>query len=190
MFLAGMDVSGRTDNYQYLGIVIGETNNVSSLYRKIGAPTTHMSGLPPQTQRRIISELQFDHHNRIAICVKIDRKKIIDEVKQRRIAKYQRMSTGKLFAMFEQILFKYLKHEIEKFTLVHHLSANAIPVECDDDSQVFVKAWGTKSINPNNFHFIADAIAWCNTKEIKLDSVIELDYTKIIKNEMIHKLQK
>ena len=185
-----MDVSGVDDNYQYVGIVIGEKNNVNALYRKMGSPTTHMSGLPKQTKQKIISKLRFDQNHRFAICVKIDRKRVIEEVKNRRISKYKRMSNGKLFAMFEKILFKYLRHDIEKFTLKHHLGLGEIPVECDGDSIAFVKVWGSNSISPQGIHFIADALAWCNTKNIMLDTAVELNYSNKIKTDMIRKLQK
>jgi len=185
-----MDVSGINDNYQYLGIVISEKKNIDALYRKMGSPTTHMSGLPNKTKEKIISKLQFDQINRFAICVTINRKNIIKEVQNRRISKYQRMSKGKLFAMFEQTLFKYLRHDLEKFTLKHHLAINEIPVECDDDSQVFARVWGTNSLKPSSAHFVADALAWCNTKKIPLNTIVELNYANLIKNDMIHKLQK
>jgi len=185
-----MDVSGKNDNYEYLGVVIGEQNNVNALYRKMGSPKTHMSGLTQKAKQTIISKLQFDKKYRYAICVKIDRKKVIDEVKNRRIAKYRRMSKGKLYALFEKTLFKYLRHDIEKFTLKHHLELSEIPVECDGDSIVFVKVWGANSMSPHGIHFIADALAWCNTKNIRLDSTIELNYCDKIKRDMIHKLQK
>ena len=185
-----MDVSGTNDNYQYLGIIIAEKNNIDALYKRMGSPTTHMSGLPKQTKQRIISKLQFDQNYRFALCVKIDRKRIIQEVKNRRITKYKRMSNGRLFAMFEKALFKYLRHDIENFTLKHHLELGEVPVECDNDSKVFAKVWGSNTISPHATHFIADALAWCNNKNIRIDTSIELNYTDEIKMDMIRKLQK
>ena len=156
----------------------------------MGSPTTHMSGLPKQTKQRIISKLQFDQNYRFALCVTIDRKRIIKEVKNRRITKYKRMSNGRLFAMFEKALFKYLRHDIEAFTLKHHLELGEVPVECDGDSTVFAKVWGSNTMSPHGTHFIADALAWCNNKHIRIDTCIELNYTDEIKNDMIRKLQK
>lgn len=185
-----MDVSGKMDNYQYLGVILGEKNNLEALYRRMGSPTIHMSGLEKGKQQKIIQQMIFDQNHRIAICVRIDRKLVIQEVENRRIAKYRRMPKGKLFAMFEEILFKYLRHQIEKYTLKHHMAAENIPVECDDDSLVFAKAWRTRSIQPAGAHFIADVLAWCNTKNITLNSVIELNYSDRIKKDMLYRLQK
>jgi len=100
------------------------------------------------------------------------------------------MSRGKLFAMFEKILFKYLRHEIEKFTLMYGLGATDIAVECDNDSIVFAKTWGVKHINPSNVHLISDVVAWCNNKNKSIKGVIELDLTGLIQQALIKKLQK
>ncbi len=185
-----MDVSGKMDNYQYLGIILGEKDNLDALYRRMGSPNTHMSGLDKRKKKQIIELMRFNQQNRYAICVKINRKSVIKEVQQRRIAKYQRMSKGKLFAMFEHTLFKYLRHEIEKYTLKHHRAIEEIPVECDCDSLVFAKAWKTKAIEPQAAHFIADVLAWCNTQNIRLETAVELDYTSKIKQDLLYKLQK
>ena len=177
-----MDVSGATDNYKYLGIVIGQKQNLDSLYRKIGRPQKHMSGQRKKQKAKIIKNLEFDQFNRTAFCVKINRKNVIDTVK--------RMAGGKLFALFEKTLFKYLTYEIEKFTLQYHLSAKEIVVECDNDSIVFAKTWGVKHLSAGSVHIISDIIAWCNNKNQNIDGVIEIDLSEKIQSELLRKLSK
>ncbi len=149
-----------------------------------------MSSQPKRSKQTIIKNLKFDKKNSIAFCVRIERKAIINKIKSRRLAKYKRMSGGKLFAMFEKILFKYLRHEIEKFTLMYGFGATEIIVECDNDSIVFARTWGVKHIKPSIAHLISDIVAWCNNKNKSVKGVIELDLTKLIQEALIKKLQK
>lgn len=185
-----MDVSGTMDNYKYLGIVIGQKQNLNSLYQKIGSPQKHMSGQRKKQKAKIIKNLEFDQFNRTALCVKINRKNVINTVKNKRNIKHKRMSGGKLFAMFEKTLFKYLTHEIEKFTLQYHLSAKEIVVECDSDSIVFAKTWGVKHLSAGRVHIISDIVAWCNNKNQNIDGVIEIDLSEKIQSELLRKLSK
>lgn len=188
--IGGMDVSGTMDNYKYLGIVIGQKQNLDSLYRKIGSPQRHMSGQRKKQKEKIIKNLEFDQFNRTAFCVKINRKSVINTVKNKRNIKHRRMSGGKLFALFEKTLFKYLTHEIEKFTLQYDLGAKEIIVECDTDSIVFAKTWGVKHLGVGTAHIISDIVAWCNNKNQNISGVIEIDLSKKIQNELLRKLSK
>ena len=185
-----MDVSGATDNYKYLGIVIGQKQNLDSLYRKIGRPQKHMSGQRKKQKAKIIKNLEFDQFNRTAFCVKINRKNVIDTVKINGIKKNKKMQGGNLFPQLKKILLNYLTYEFEKFTLQYHLSAKEIVVECDNDSIVFAKTWGVKHLSAGSVHIISDIIAWCNNKNQNIDGVIEIDLSEKIQSELLRKLSK
>ena len=192
MIIGALDVSGaRTNKYLFLAIVIGVDQNIKALYNKMGQPKVHMTSLRIQRQNKIIKNLKFDKLNRIAFCVTLNRKMIIDTVKARRLPKYSRVPIGSLYAMFEEKLFKYLRHDLEKFTLGYGLSATQLQVECDSDAEVFAKTWGLKRVlTPKATHAITDAVAFCNRRKIKLSDVIELDYTQQIQKEMVRKFRK
>lgn len=185
-----MDVSGTMDNYKYLAIVIGQKENLNSLYHKIGSPQRHMSGQSRKKKNRIIRNLMFDGVNRTALCVKLERKKVIKTLKSKRAKKYNRQSGGKLFSMFETTLFKYLRTEIEKFTSQYNRTPTRVIVECEKDSRNFAKAWGVKTLEPASIHIISDIVAWCNNKGENIDGVIELDLSEVIQNKLLKKLQK
>lgn len=187
-----MDVSGsRTNKYLFLAIIFGVDENIKSLYIKMGEPKTHMTSLSKKARRRIINQLKFDKRNRIAFCVTLNRRMIINNVKNRRIDKYKRVSMGRLYAIFEKTLFKFLRAELEKFTLLYSMPATELSVQCDSDAEVFVRSWGMKRIlKPKEAHSVSDAIAFCNRRNRKLSDVIELDYTHKIQTEMVRQFRK
>jgi len=192
MLISAMDISGNSiDNYSYLAIIIGVQDNIDSLFKKMGNPTIHLSGINPKKRNKIIKEIKFDCNVRIAFCIRIERGSIMKNIQNLHVVKKSRISKGRLFAIFEKALFKYVRHEIEEFTLKHNTIPNELIMECDGDSVIFAKTLGVKKIiKPSNSHAIADAVAWCNHKKIPIFGCVESDLRKKIMAEMIKKIGK
>ena len=179
-----MDVSGDANatNYKFLGIVLGADNNIMGLSNDIGSYPEHMSRIKNRDKPKIIQKLEFDNENRIAFCVKLDRKKIVDKIIKSRRARST--GKGKIFRTYNYVLIQEIKKIIEKFLVGQGKSVTEIIFQCDKDSDPFIKAGGLKLQRKGAAYRISDYIAWCNNKNKRPKSVIEINFTKEIPKRM------
>jgi len=191
MLLAGMDVSGRphVDNYMYLAIVLGTDESINALFNKLNLPKKHMSAIHMEKQDQIVNDLDFDCVNRTAFCITINRKQIIETIKNHRRMRSRNISYFRLYSMFERNLFKYLRDDLGNFILQHKESITELSIQCDNDSRNFIRTWGLKPAIADNAHKIADVVAWCNNKEISVSGVIDRDYRKKIIDDIFSELK-
>ncbi len=188
MLIGGMDVSGDEviGNYKYLAIIIGSRENIQSLSDKISQQRTRMSKLNKQSRKSIIKKLEFDKRNRIAFCIALDRTKIIDEIKKLRSIKESRKPTGKIIRTFNYIVMRKIQSQLESYARQNSIPLSEINFECDSDCIPFANILQVKTRSESKAHNIADKVAWCNNKKIRLPSVIELDFT----NEIVPTMKK
>lgn len=165
MLLVGMDVSGDPEksNYNYLGVVMGTPEGIVSLSRKIGSFPEHMSKIQDDRIRsEIRHRLKFNHSTTVAFCVKLDRKRIIDNIVQRRKIRKKRSRIKSVYNTYNRILMQLLQSKIEYFVMSHNLSFTEIDVQCDSDCAFFVKAASLKRVNIGAAYRISDYVAWFN----------------------------
>lgn len=184
MLLVGMDVSGDEDhaNYLYLGIVIGTNESILSLSANLGSYPEHMSRILESKQNEIIEKLSFDSRNRIAFCVKLDRKRIITEMKSLR--RCRKIRDGDIQRTYDMVVIQEIKRRIESFLFSHNQSITDIEIQCDNDMVRFAKAGSIKHTRKGAAYRISDYVAWCNNKNRNVDSVIEIDFTADIPGKM------
>jgi len=182
-----MDVSGNQEksNYNYLGVVLGTHESLQNLSKELGAYPEHMSKIPKNQRLELIKKLTFDGNNRIALCIKLDRKRILSEVKNSR--KGRRFSNGKILNIFETIVMKELKKKIEAFVLDHKTSLTELKFQCDNDCIKFLKNGSFQKAPIGVAYRIADYVAWCNNDGVELKQVIEIDI-KELQSKIIKKI--
>ena len=186
-----MDVSGdpKHKNHKYLSIVIGTEESIESLLKKSGIGDSRMSKLRVGQQDHVAQRLKFDNNNRIAFCIQINRKEIIDYVKKRRKIKQQRMSDGRLVNLFHHVFYELIRPEIESFLLIHGYSLSNLQIHCDDDCYSLIKECGLKPVLYKGSAFkISDRVAWCNNKRIEMKTVKEKNFVDEIKHRMVMRL--
>ena len=186
MLLAGMDVSGdeKKTNYQYLGLIIGVPENIMSLSKNIGSYSEHMSRIDDKDKKIIIKKLKFDSNNRIAFCIKLDRKKIINGILHSRKARSKNIQKGKLFRTFNYVVMKEILKTINNFLINHELSVTNLEIQCDSDSKPFLKATGIKYKHKGIAYRISDYVAWANNRKKTPQTVIDINFTNEIPNRM------
>lgn len=188
MLLAGMDVSGDVDsgNYKYFAVVIGTKESISSLSRDIGHLPTHISRVGGKKQNEIIAKMVFDGKNRIAFCVYLKRDDIVDSIKNRRRAKRKRTPTGKILRTYNYVVMQKVKKYLEEFVMKHHISITDIVIQCEKDCIPFAKAGSLKyKYEKGKAYRLADIIAYCNNKKLRIPNVKEKNFTKEIPNSML-----
>lgn len=187
--LMGMDVSGDDthSNYEYLGIVIGIHESVMSLSGKMGQYSEHMSELTEPQKRDVVSKLSFDSTNSIAICVRLDRKKIIDGIRARRRIRNSRKLDGAVIRTFNRVIMTTIQSRIEQFALSHKESFTNLIIQGDKDVKGFADAVGLTFTRKGAAYRLSDYIAYCNNRGLdnQIASIIQLDFTNEITEKML-----
>lgn len=174
-----MDVSGDPEhtNYKYLGIVIGTPEGIVNLSRKIGSFPEHMSKIQDERVRNEIrNRMRFNRNTTVAFCVKLDRKRIIDNIVQRRKIRKNRKRIKAVYNTYNRILMQMIQKRIEYFVMSHNISFSELNVQCDNDCVPFVKAASLKRENIGVAYRISDYIAWFNNANDTPDEVFDLDF--------------
>lgn len=186
MLLIGMDVSGdeASTNYRFLSVVIGTDESILSLSNGMGRYSEHMARLEPAEKEDVISRLNFDKKNRIAFCVTLDRKRIVDEIIQSRKAKQRKISKGDILRTYNRVVMREILRRVESFVLSYGISPTDLKIQCDNDSLYFAKAVSLQHERKGAAYRISDYVAWCNNKDRTPDSVIEIDFTEEIPDRM------
>ena len=84
--VGGMDLSGNNyaESSRYIGIVIGTQEKIDRVIRRLGLPPSHTAMDKSGTNRSAVaSSLMFDDGEIVAFCAKIDKVRIIDQIKKK-----------------------------------------------------------------------------------------------------------
>ena len=179
-----MDVSGDENktNFEYLGLVLGSNESIIGLSSKLGDLPEHMSYLSFNEKQHVYETLKFDRINRIAFCVKLDRKNIIEKIRQSGKIK-QRTPKQTLLNVYNRVIITHIISYIEEFLHLHGVSIHDLNIQCDMDCKPFVRAGSMKFQHKGAAYRISDYVAWCNNRSGVLQDVIEINFTdKIIPN--------
>lgn len=185
MLIGGIDVSGglKEGNHVYMSIVIGTEPKVRSISKKMG-PAGHMREIQSQrAKNRIISSLEFDGKEILALCVKINRDEVISNAKNRKIRK-KNMARKKIIRMFNNLLLYHLRDTIGEFLVLHKCGQTDVVFQCDDDSVGFLKDNGLNHERGGGAHKIADGVAWGNNKNKVIRGVVEIDLEGVIGSDL------
>lgn len=183
--LIGMDVSGDNEhtNYKFLGIVVGQHQSIMSLSQNIGKYSEHMANIH-RGREDVIEKLVFDSTSRTAFCVKLDRKRIVEEIMNSRHVRRKKLQKGKVLRTYNYVVIQEIKKRLETIAIKDGISVTELVIQCDVDCQPFAKAGALKHTLKGVAYRISDYVAWCNNRNCTPPSVIEIDFTTDITTRM------
>ena len=182
-----MDVSGdKRDktNYLYLGFVIGTHESIMGLSRRFGSLPEHMSDLSKTEKHYVMQELVFDQQNRLALCVKLNRDKIIKRIRNQIGNSRKRKRKGGILRTFNRVIIEEIKNQINSFLLEQGESITDLVIQCENDCVPFAEAGNLKHVRKGVSYRISDYVAYCNNKESTPNTIQEIDITNDIPRRM------
>jgi hypothetical protein len=192
MLFAGSDVSGDENDGQikYIAFIVGKEEDINSQHNDIDINEIHMVRLEPQEKKQVIERIDFESYNLKAWCFYVDRQQIVDSIFNhiRLHPKNKRKPT--IHKSFDSHFLYQFKDDLEEFTYKHGTALNDLQVQCDGDMSLTIKNWRMKKAPRGKAHQLADAIAWCNERDQKLNGCQEVALQEIIRNRMQQDLLK
>lgn len=184
--LIGMDISGDSNysNYHYLGIVVGTHESVMNVHNSMKDYPEHMASIDELDRQQIINDLDFDSKSRIALCVKLDRKNIVENILNHKRKGGRNLEKGKVLRTYNRVVMQQVKRYLEDFLFSHGVSITEIIIQCDSDCIHFAKAVGLKHTRKGVAYKLSDYIAWCNNKNRRPQTVREINFTQDIPTRM------
>ena len=132
--------------------------------------------------------MSFNRKKRIAFCIAMDRKRIIDNVSNLRKIKQKRMAKSRIIRTYNYLLFQFIKSDIEKFLFKNGSSLADLIIQCETDCESFTKDNSLHRTNIGIAYRISDIVAWCNNHNIPLKGVIEVNFTKKLEHRLTERL--
>lgn len=183
-----MDVSGdKRDktNYLFLGFVIGTIESMTGLSRRFGDLPEHMSYLSDSEKDYVLDELVFDQQNRLALCVSLNRDKIVKEIMGSRGTGRRNIGKGDIIRSFNRVIIQEIIKQINPFLSHHRESITDLTIQCENDSVPFAEARNLQHIRKGMAYRISDYVAYCNNKITTPTTVHEIN----IVNEIPEKIR-
>lgn len=183
--IVGMDVSGNIEfgNYQFMAIVIGTKERIDSLVRRSGNRKIHMTTIRnKKEQNRILESLIFDHTECIAFCIRLEREKILEKIRNTE-RKNRSLNNRKLLHAYHHLVWRAIRDNVEKFLHQHGYGISDVVFQCDGDCRSFAKDLGWHHEAEGSAHMLADAVAWANSHGREPTGVVHLDmlHTQMVK---------
>lgn len=180
--LVGMDVSGDAtrSNYNYLGIVVGVHDRIMQIHDLVKHFPEHMASIDRSERDQIIQSLEFNSITEIAFCVKLDRKNILKNIMNIKRSGGKNLEKGKVLRTYNRVVIQEIKKKLEDFLFSHGVSVTEIVIQCDNDCKYFAKAGALQFTRKGVAYKLSDYVAWCNNKNRRPVSVIEIDFTDVI----------
>ena len=100
------------------------------------------------------------------------------------LKKRPRMSQAKFSKMFNSLLLRHMREDIEKFIIRYHCTLTEIVFQCDTDCTNFAKDNGLGSYGTGHAYILADLVAWLNNNGKEPAGVLSMDLTDTIEAEM------
>ncbi len=187
LLLAGADINGDNDNghFRYLAIVIGTPIAIDTLFRKIGLKTVEMKKLKKHHRRYVAKNMNFSEKNFLALCLKIDRQKLISYITTHPHSTAKFLDRKKVHRFFDDIILSLIRNKIDGFCQHHNTRFNKLKVQCDPDMSKTIINWKLVTSDEGLAYEFADAISYCY--EHKLTPVTGCkyyDYSDKIKKEL------
>ena len=183
MLVGAMDVSGRVEkgNYMFMGIVLGTKENLDIMINNLQLNELSVHTAKQNRIRNdLISKIKFNGKENIGFCIRLDKDKIVDDVKK----KVDSSRYGAIYRRYNHLLFQFMRESISDFLVKHKTELSEISFQCDADCQGFITDNNLCSCEQESVHVLADLVAWSNNKEKTLDGVIDLDSRNWIKKEL------
>ncbi len=186
VLVAAMDLSGDKDNEDaYVGIVIGVKENIDAMIRHLDLQKFSGSGGKSSiTRKKLVKQLDFNNRENIAFCIKIDRHRITNKIKESMKRKHPYVDTTRVSIAFNQHLLRLIGNKILPFVRKHGGDLSNVVFECDSDCRYFLKDNGLRHDGPKYVHILADIIAWANNRGIEPSGVVFFDISEKIERKL------
>ena len=136
VLVGGMDLSGNNyaENSRYIGIVIGTQEKIDHVVRRLGLPQTYTAMDKSSTNRNAIaSKMVFDDDEIVAFCAKIDKVRIICQIKKKIRKRRKYLATEKIWSAYNRLLLDEVRESITLFVNKHGYSITDVAFQCDAD---------------------------------------------------------
>ena len=176
MLIGGADVSGTERNglNGHAALVVGREGAINRVYDAIGVEHIHMSRLGAKKQAQVVENLDLPPGEIGAWCFHIDRQRIEGSMGELIAGKRRKPSTN-IHRSFDIYWLRLFARELVDFAAKLGADLSDIAVEADMDMRPTMKRWniGTKPVG--RAHELADAIAWCNRRGVKIPNCRVMD---------------
>jgi hypothetical protein len=176
-----------SSNWEYVSIIIGVTDDIKRIYKKLDCQGIHMSDLSKKDKNKIIKKLEIKGEV-FATCLQVGRFEIVNEI-NKRISRQTRMARRKYIQdQFDYVFIDKIKGIYREFLNRHSIIINNIIFEIDKDLRNSFSHIGLKYKDPDFTHQIADIIAYCNTKNKTISHLSEINLSEELKNSLSKRL--
>lgn len=192
MLLAGADINGDDDGqFRYVAIVIGTPTAINTLFNKIELKTVEMKKLKKHQRKRVAKSMNFSGKEFLALCLKIDRQKLINYITTHPHSKAKFIQRTEVYGYFDNILLSLIRDRIDGFCQHHNTRFNKLKIQCDPDLSLTVKNWKLTSSSEGRAYEFADAVSFCyEHKWTPVKGCKYFDYSDIIKQRLSTRFMK
>lgn len=191
MLIGGADVSGTEHNglNSHAAIVVGREDAINRVYNAIGIEHIHMSRLGAKKRAQVLENLDLPPGEIGAWCFHIDRQRIEGSVGDL-IPRKRRKPSISIHRSFDAYWLRLFAHELVDFAAKLGADLSDIAVEADADMRPTMKRWNIGTRQVGRAHELADAIAWCNRRDIKIPNCRVMDIRDNLETAMKRDLLK
>ena len=191
--IVGADVSGNVctgGQVMYIALVFGTLESIDKTYQKIGIPSIHMSLLNKSKRQIIIQNLDLSDKDLTAVCLHVQKQNIVEEILSDPRFQARNTSKVKLYKHFDYLLFRKIRDTIESFVFPRKCDLGDVVMQCDSDMVRTGTNWKIRTVDRGKAYEIADIIAWCNMRKIRINQCKDLDLASQIRIEIRHDVLK
>ena len=175
----GIDVSGNPEsgNHKYLAVFICTEEFLNTMIRRLQLRTRGGFGNKKENRKSILATFEFNSPGCLALCVKIERNKLLHVVERKSKTNASNLRTNKILYAYHKAVWSSVRGSIQDFINQHKQDFGDVVFESDGDCIAFLKDVAIKRTTPSHAHMIADAIAWANNAGKAPKGVVEIDAT-------------
>ena len=191
VLVGGMDLSGNNydENSRYIGIVIGTQEKINHIVKHLNLPqTSAVMDKSSANRNTLASKMAFDNSEIVAFCVKIDRSRIIGQIKKRARKQNRYFQPEKIWIAYNRLLLSALRDKITSFVNKHNHSIVDVPFQCDADCRSFIKENGLQHAVQGGAYMLSDILAWANNRGLEPRGTHLLDLTKELEEKLARKI--
>lgn len=185
--IAGMDLSydHSKNSLEFLAIVIGMSNDVSSVIKDCGGRDIHMATIRPRKiQKNIISALRINKRNMLVFCIKRDIS-LLDKLFKVQKSIHSNIYRRRISKMINYMTFMEIRPRIVNYLAARGCSLTDVIFQCDSDCVMFLKQNSLRTAARGDAYIVSDIVAWANNRGLAPNGVVEIDMTKTLKDKML-----
>ena len=157
----GMDISGNpgTDQFYYLGVVVGIHDRLKYLHKPVKHLSSHMTLVSGSSRRLVLDNLSFKAQTEIAFCIKLSRKDILERFTGKKRKNGKKITARRILDAYDWVVMQELQIMLTPFLCRYGISWSGMDVQCDNDCKLFSIAGGFRRVKPDIAYKFADYIA-------------------------------